>query len=180
MEMTVKMRHRFCDWLISCHRYSNSRHWVYHRKNPNKEDLYVGQGIAFYDMRRFCYGMKTVEQYINFLQLKIINRLSKTEHHKMKWMYKGYIMTCNRAITYLKKMEQKESKRINVATEWCPTCENEVEINGWNVKEDGYRTYCPYCGHKLMLCDECMHTNDYHGDCKGEDGLCFRERKAYK
>lgn len=63
--------------------------------------------------------------------------------------------------------------------EWCGHCGAEVEML-WNVKENGYRAYCPYCGHKLMLCDECMHTKGYHGNCKDQDGLCFREREAYK
>lgn len=29
----------------------------------------------------------------------------------------------------------------------------------WNVATDGYQAYCPVCGNRLMLCDECMHSN---------------------
>ena len=41
-------------------------------------------------------------------------------------------------------------------TEWCPSCDREVEMK-WDVEADGYKAYCPYCGERLMLCDECRH-----------------------
>lgn len=62
--------------------------------------------------------------------------------------------------------------------ETCPHCGEEVEIN-WCAKENGYEVYCPYCGKKIMLCDECMHSNDNIEQkcdwCK-ETG-CFRNKK---
>lgn len=62
--------------------------------------------------------------------------------------------------------------------ETCPHCGEEVEIN-WCTKENGYEVYCPYCGKKIMLCDECMHANDNVTQkcdwCK-ETG-CFRNKK---
>ena len=54
-----------------------------------------------------------------------------------------------------------------LVTEVCPNCEAEVEMV-WDVEMYGYRAYCPYCGGRLMLCDECQHrsTDDrYCGDC---------------
>lgn len=41
-------------------------------------------------------------------------------------------------------------------TEVCPNCEAEVTMV-WDVKQDGYQAFCPYCGKQLMLCDACRH-----------------------
>ena len=43
-------------------------------------------------------------------------------------------------------------------TEVCPHCDREVTMT-WDVKEDGYKAFCPYCGGRLMLCDECRHQD---------------------
>nr|DAR04711.1 MAG TPA: zinc-ribbon domain protein [Caudoviricetes sp.] len=43
-----------------------------------------------------------------------------------------------------------------VVTEVCPNCDAEVELR-WDVKRDGYKAFCPHCGARLMLCDECQH-----------------------
>ena len=52
-------------------------------------------------------------------------------------------------------------------TEVCPNCSNEVTMT-WNTAEDGYRAFCPYCGKRLMLCDECRHSElDKHGNACG-------------
>lgn len=61
--------------------------------------------------------------------------------------------------------------------ECCPNCEEEVEIN-WNVEEDGYEAVCPYCGERLMLCDECMHSDDYVTcDYCEKTNTCFRRKE---
>lgn len=44
-------------------------------------------------------------------------------------------------------------------TEWCPHCESEIEMT-WNVDDRGYKAFCPVCGKRLMLCDECQHADD--------------------
>lgn len=41
--------------------------------------------------------------------------------------------------------------------ECCPSCSREATIL-WNIGEDGYHAYCPYCGNRLMLCSECPAT----------------------
>ena len=54
-----------------------------------------------------------------------------------------------------------------LVTEVCPHCESEVTL-GWDVEERGYKAYCPVCGGRLMLCDECQHRGpdgEYTGDC---------------
>lgn len=40
--------------------------------------------------------------------------------------------------------------------EVCPACEAEVTML-WNVQQDGHKAFCPHCGNRLMLCDECLH-----------------------
>ena len=41
-------------------------------------------------------------------------------------------------------------------TEVCPYCESEITME-WDVADRGYKAYCPVCGSRLMLCDECQH-----------------------
>ena len=61
---------------------------------------------------------------------------------------------------------------MNIVTELCPHCETEVEMN-WDVKIHGYKAYCPFCGKRLMLCDECLHPDGEFEDgcdyCTGTD-----------
>lgn len=54
-----------------------------------------------------------------------------------------------------------------LVTEVCPHCESEVTL-GWDVEERGYKAFCPVCGGRLMLCDECQHRGpggEHTGDC---------------
>lgn len=72
--------------------------------------------------------------------------------------------------THLKKLPPNcaEIKQdIKTVTEFCPSCEHEAEIV-WNTEQDGFKAFCPYCGERLMLCDECRHREgepdcDYNG-----------------
>lgn len=40
-------------------------------------------------------------------------------------------------------------------TEWCPHCEDEVKL-----KNEFTRQICPKCGHSILPCSICEHTND--------------------
>lgn len=64
-------------------------------------------------------------------------------------------------------MENSEN-RTYIVTEVCPHCKHEVEIHGWDTDRDGFKAFCPYCGERLMLCDECRHCGaadcDYNSD----------------
>lgn len=53
-----------------------------------------------------------------------------------------------------------DNRRTYIVTEMCPNCEREVEIHGWNTEVDGFEATCPYCGGRLMLCDECQHNGN--------------------
>lgn len=48
--------------------------------------------------------------------------------------------------------------------ECCPSCESEVVMD-WDVEKDGFKTICPHCGERLMLCDECLHDENGNQDC---------------
>lgn len=56
----------------------------------------------------------------------------------------------------------KDPARTYLVTEVCPHCESEVEMR-WNTDTMGYKAFCPVCGKRLMLCDECRHTEGMPG-----------------
>lgn len=54
---------------------------------------------------------------------------------------------------------------FRTVVEYCPECETEIAMS-WDTEKDGYKAFCPVCGNRLMLCDECMHRNgEFHSDC---------------
>ena len=81
------------------------------------------------------------------------------------------------------KMPLTNIVNIPEVVEVCANCMNEVHIF-WNTAEDGYKAFCPYCGERLMLCDECRHSElDKHGNACGvcdydsETDTCKHNRK---
>lgn len=60
-------------------------------------------------------------------------------------------------------------------TECCACCENEVALQ-WNVNTDGFEIFCPYCGEKMMLCDECQHSEGFTWCDWCEEKGCWRKR----
>lgn len=51
-----------------------------------------------------------------------------------------------------------EQDRTFVVTEPCPHCGHEIEMR-WDTDTLGFQAFCPVCGQRLMLCDECRHTD---------------------
>ena len=47
--------------------------------------------------------------------------------------------------------------RTYIVTEVCPHCESEIEMR-WDTDALGFKAFCPVCGERLMLCDECQHS----------------------
>ena len=69
-----------------------------------------------------------------------------------------------------------ENDRTFTVTEFCPHCESEIEMR-WNTDTDGYQAFCPVCGNRLMLCDECRHTEGTSRcDYDSATDTCFRNR----
>lgn len=72
----------------------------------------------------------------------------------------------------------------DLVTEYCSTCETEITVR-WNPRKDGYMIYCPSCGERLMLCDECQRRNTgnvFAGDCDYDfntDSCRFNVTKSY-
>lgn len=47
----------------------------------------------------------------------------------------------------------------NLITVYCSECEREVTLQ-WDFEQDGYKSFCPYCGERLMMCSYCDHLED--------------------
>ena len=69
------------------------------------------------------------------------------------------------------------------AVECCPFCGAENIYPNHSTKEQGYAVKCQNCGEEIMLCDECMHTeDDLSGQCDWHEvrtkntsyGICLR------
>lgn len=60
------------------------------------------------------------------------------------------------------------SDRTYIVTELCPHCGSEIEMR-WDTDTRGFKAFCPVCGGRLMLCDECRHIPN--GECAG-GGIC--------
>lgn len=81
----------------------------------------------------------------------------------------------------LKKDEEEAARAIQQyeVIEVCPECGAE-NVMTWDVEKEGYVAYCPHCGSKMMLCDECLHADDAKVcdwcACRG----CYRERENKK
>ena len=64
---------------------------------------------------------------------------------------------------------------MKTVVEYCSECDTENEFR-WDVETDGYKAYCPHCGKVLMLCEECVHSDDTPAKCSVADsiGECVR------
>ena len=64
-------------------------------------------------------------------------------------------------------------------TEVCPYCEEEITME-WDVTNRGYKAYCPVCGSRLMLCDECQHGEPgYSCNYNSETDTCRHNRPKF-
>lgn len=73
-------------------------------------------------------------------------------------------------------------QRVHEITETCPHCESEITMT-WDVSSRGYHAFCPVCGERLMLCDECLHSGpngEYTGLCDydSKTDTCRRQDKS--
>ena len=56
-----------------------------------------------------------------------------------------------------KTVEDCENDRTYIVTEMCPHCQSEVQMQ-WDTDTMGFKAFCPVCGERLMLCDECLQV----------------------
>ena len=68
------------------------------------------------------------------------------------------------------------------AVEMCPHCMGENVYPDWDAEIQGYIAVCSHCKTLIMLCDECLHSDDNPKQiCDWSDndgGTCFRRREA--
>lgn len=48
--------------------------------------------------------------------------------------------------------------------EVCPQCGAENEMQ-WDFEQYGLNAFCPVCGTQMLLCDECMHRDEFDSSC---------------
>lgn len=72
----------------------------------------------------------------------------------------------------IRKSKELLEIRAKSVTEECPECGGEATIF-WDVRRDGYQTYCPYCGWPMMLCSMCL-DEDRSCNWDGRTGICYR------
>lgn len=73
---------------------------------------------------------------------------------------------------------------LPVVTEFCSQCMREIELR-WDPKADGFKAYCPHCGGRLMLCDACLHADEYgleRGQCDydSDNDTCRHNQQSKK
>jgi len=48
--------------------------------------------------------------------------------------------------------------------EVCPQC-GEENVMQWDFERFGLNAFCPVCGTQMLLCDECMHRDEFESSC---------------
>lgn len=70
--------------------------------------------------------------------------------------------------------------KLYETVEICPYCDRE-NILQWNTEIMGFVAICQHCGKEIMLCDECMHSEDNESMscdwCKDCNGCCHRDNR---
>ncbi|MEY8369760.1 DUF4314 domain-containing protein [Anaerovoracaceae bacterium 42-11] len=79
-------------------------------------------------------------------------------------------------IKALKKRVEQANQYMVV--EMCPYCESEIEMR-WDAESRGYKAFCPVCGQRLMLCDECQHSGP-DGEFTGNCDFCTETDSCYR
>lgn len=67
-------------------------------------------------------------------------------------------------------------REVKAVTECCSYCGSEITMQ-WNVIKDGYKAFCPKCGERLMLCDECMQNGSNSCDYIHDTDSCKFNKK---
>lgn len=111
------------------------------RRKPSPQNQ---PGSALYDVRISClrYGV---------VRVCARNEEAAKELADMAYRRNG-VTWVDSEITDLLPEEVEE--RTYTVTEFCPHCETEVSMR-WNTDTQGFKAFCPSCGQRLMLCDEC-------------------------
>lgn len=68
-------------------------------------------------------------------------------------------------------MGKRPVRETKFVTEWCANCGHENEFR-WNPETFGNMAHCAFCGHTLVLCDECLHSSGNPDHRCPPDGGC--------
>lgn len=137
-------------------------------------DYYGGQHLRVYDFDEGFMSKDDAEWKIN----EILTDIFDVSHD-------NYLLLVQLDEDKCLIEDAKEQERINAETEaveCCPHCECENVYPNWNVKTQGYVAKCKGCGKDIMLCDECLNSDDnpmQKCDWSPENG-CFRCPKKQK
>lgn len=88
-----------------------------------------------------------------------------------------YTTRLSNCIEYVKTVLGKLGEKVFLqptAFEVCSRCGKEIALN-WDVNEDGYNAFCPYCGEKIVMCGACQSNNgdgEEHCDYDKETDAC--------
>lgn len=116
---------------------------------------------------------------LDLLDLELSREEDVLREHSNKWdgntLLGSYYFGKMSGVKWAREALEKVRSAIVYAdepsevTELCPHCENEVVLH-WDVKDRGYKAFCPLCGERLMLCSAC-HDDDFACDySKDTDG----------
>ena len=117
----------------------------------------------------------------DFLETDCSNDILRTLHYTLNAEDSWYVLVQWDEDECLKKDKEEAARAIQQyeVVEVCPECGAE-NVMTWDVEKEGYVAYCPRCGSKMMLCDECIHSDDAPicdwSPCNG----CCREREKCK
>lgn len=89
--------------------------------------------------------------------LKKANRRCRAKDGLMK-MYRSRYRVLKRELISARK--QKNALENGYIVEWCINCNKQITML-WDPEEDGLTAFCPYCGKKMMLCEQCCGDCDY-------------------
>ena len=109
------------------------------------------------------------------------NDILRTLHYTLNAEDNWYVLVQWTQDECLKKDEEEAARAIQQyeVVEVCPECGAE-NVMTWDVEKEGYVAYCPHCGSKMMLCDECIHSDNAPtcdwNPCNG----CCREHQSKK
>ncbi len=111
-----------------------------------------------------------------FVDFTPIDFISNLDDDMLKLAINGIIFRRENPTVAMLKMDDE---RTYIVTEWCPNCESEIEMR-WDTDTQGFKAFCPVCGQRLMLCDECHQLS---GSCSYDsktDSCEFNQKSEEK
>ena len=84
---------------------------------------------------------------------------SLNDKNRLIRVYRRKVAELRKALAKVRR--EKAILEDGYVVEWCVHCERQI-VMLWDVQEDGLTAFCPYCGQKMMLCEQCQGDCDYN------------------